>query len=99
MAEDLPLYELSTRRCPVCEGQGELIFCTCTECGLVTLGCAEEGSIFANPRELDPTSALAIESPCAKCGALVGKERASTPEEILKAGFSKAEFRRSGPTS
>ena len=99
MAEGLQLFELSTRRCPVCDGQGELIFCTCTQCGLVTLGCAEEGSIFTNPRELDPASRLPIESPCSSCGAGVGKERPSTPDEILKAGFSEAEFRLSHPTS
>ena len=99
MADGRPLFELSTQRCPVCDGQGELIFCTCTQCGLVTLGCAEEGSVFANLRELTPTSSVPFQSPCWRCEAPFGKYRPSTPEEIRGAGFSEAEFRSSHPTA
>src|SRR5690349_18917846 len=97
MEVDPPPYEPSTRRCPCCDGQGELIFGTCKHCGLVNLGCAEVGTVFANARNLDLSTSVSIDAPCPKCGAPVGYDRPSTPEEIRRAGFSEAEFRRSGP--
>src|SRR4029453_15826581 len=91
-----PLFELSDKRCPCCDGQGELIFGTCKKCGLLTLGCAEVGTIFENPRNLDLTRAGAIGSPCPSCQAPDGNCRSSTSEEIRRAGFSEGEFRVSG---
>ena len=89
----LHLYEFSGRRCPCCDGQGELIFKTCRKCGLLTLECSDVGTVFPSPRKLDPTEGISIERPCPNCQAAMGYMRPATSEEIQKAGFSESEFR------
>jgi hypothetical protein len=44
--------------CPVCEQGNCLAFVSCTRCGHLLIVCEEEGSVFGDPRALEPHHGL-----------------------------------------
>ena len=92
-----PIFELRRERCRCCEGQGELKFSTCPNCGLVVLICAEVGTMFEiRDRRADSVQgdAMTAEDVCVKCCmSRYSDFRSATSDEILALGFQSGDYK------
>jgi hypothetical protein len=79
--------------CPVCE-QGGLLIVVCPECSHVAAICAEEGSAFANAKQIG--TAVAVNPQSAHCPTCHGPSlvefRVATSDEIQRAGLRSSEY-------
>lgn len=61
-----PIWKLRAL-CPVCEQGRCLVFVSCPRCSHLLLVCEEEGSVFGDPRTLEPQS---FPPCCPACGQM-----------------------------
>jgi hypothetical protein len=91
---DRPIW-YSRQLCPVCRQGPSLVFCTCPHCGHVLLECAEEGTVFANPRELSAggqNTGYSSED-CPQCHTYKVREfRPATSADLQAAGYGSSEY-------
>jgi hypothetical protein len=85
----------SPKPCPTC-GQGEaLVFCACPQCGHLVLECAEEGSVLADPRDLNGTASVSLYAGanCPRCREVLLPEfRLASAAELQAAGYRPGEY-------
>ena len=97
MQTEPPSWELRKERCTCCDGQGELVFSTCTTCGVVVLFCAEVGTVFDIRGQQCGSvigESVAAADVCTKCRTSRFSDfRSATAEEILALGFQLGDYR------
>jgi hypothetical protein len=92
MQIDPPAWWLN-RPCPVCDQGSCLVLVACPNCRAIIVVCDEEGSVFPDPRNLDPISALGAEDPCPSCGKVAANAFVlATSDQITEAGFVWGEY-------
>jgi hypothetical protein len=88
-----PTWYLLQPRCPCCDGQGDLCFSACPQCGHVVLICSEVGTIF----RLDASTIIGEISDaaavCPNCRrASLSSFRNANSAEIQALGFSPGQY-------
>jgi hypothetical protein len=89
MQLDTPSWYLSVT-CPCC-GQGQPLFVACPACGTVSLQCAELGTFFPDPRNLQ--AQLSSASMCPACSKVPIVDFVSASSgQIQSAGFRHGDY-------
>jgi hypothetical protein len=78
--------------CPVCEQGDCLAFVSCTRCGHLLIVCEEEGSVFGDPRALEPHHGLSPS--CPACGQSGAEDFPPASDLIIQEnGFTVADYK------
>lgn len=84
--------------CPVCGQGSSLVLIACPECGHIAVECAEEGTFFPNPFQVDNVSMISGEhqKKIEKCPICEKSEISdfipATAEQIQNAGLTKEQY-------
>jgi len=86
-----PIWKLR-KPCPVCEQGDCLAFVSCQQCGHLLIVCEEEGSVFGDPRALEPQQGFP--TCCPTCGGMgVESFPPASDAAIREKGFTVADYK------
>lgn len=97
MQIDNPTWSLK-KPCPACGQGSSLVLIACPRCGHVAVSCAEEGTFFSNPSQVDSVSTIVGEDQkkIEKCPICERSELSdfipATAEQIQNAGLTKEQY-------
>lgn len=87
-----PTWSLRTA-CPVCNQGSSLVLIACPECGYVAAECAEEGTFFPNPFQVEVGEHQKKIEKCPKCEkSEISDFMPATAEQIQNAGLTKEQY-------